>query len=163
MALPLLQLPRLGHAATADGFPVRLIIFYQPNGTKRELWRPPAGATETNFQLGPLMAPLSGHINDLVIMDGLDLTAARHGPGGPHQRGMASVLTGAVITEGSLTREVEGLTMDHALWTDSRRRTRRRVGLMALLYFTRSMPAPGANNRDTNLFELFGTKRILFG
>ncbi|MCA9539599.1 MAG: hypothetical protein KC620_11965, partial [Myxococcales bacterium] len=54
LALPLLQLPRFARAGTGEGYPTRLIIFYQPNGTKMELWRPPAGATETQFTLGPL-------------------------------------------------------------------------------------------------------------
>ena len=97
LALPLLQLP-----ARAQGgpFPKRLLIFFTPNGTKKELWSPPEGATERDFQLGRLLAPLEALKRHLVILDGVDNTAAAEGPGGPHQRGMASLFTGAVITEG---------------------------------------------------------------
>ena len=100
LALPLLQLPRFARAGTGEGYPTRLIIFYQPNGTKMELWRPPAGATETQFTLGPLLQPLAHHHDALVLLDGVDMKVADLGPGGPHQRGMASALTGEIITEG---------------------------------------------------------------
>ena len=100
LALPLLQSPRRARAQDSR-YPTRLVIFYQPNGSKKELWRPPAGATETQFELGPLLRPLHAHKDDLVLIDGLDMLIAGEGPGGPHQRGMASVLTGAEISQGS--------------------------------------------------------------
>ena len=100
MALPLLQAPRLARAQSDPNFPTRLIIFYQPNGTKKELWSPDPGSGENDFNLGRLLAPLQGHKDNMVLFDGLDMTIAGEGPGGPHQRGMACVLTGAEISTG---------------------------------------------------------------
>lgn len=98
LALPLLQLP--GRAFAQGGaYPKRLVIYYTPNGTKKELWSP-SGGTETDFTLGPVLRPLTRHKEHLIGFDGINLTVAGEGPGGPHQRGMASLLTGQVITEG---------------------------------------------------------------
>ena len=85
--------------ASEDNAPQRLILFYTPNGTKKELWRPDhePGALSS---LGPIMSALNPHLSQLTLLDGVDLKAALEGPGGPHQRGMASLFTGAVINEG---------------------------------------------------------------
>ena len=98
LALPLLQLP--ARAQEAGPFPKRLVVFFTPNGTKKELWSPPELSSERDFTLGPLLSPLEALKQHLVVIDGVDMAAATAGPGGPHQRGMASLLTGAVITEG---------------------------------------------------------------
>ena len=58
MTLPLLQIPRVARAQSGPEFPTRLIIFYQPNGTKKELWSPSMGSSENDFDLGRLLAPL---------------------------------------------------------------------------------------------------------
>ncbi len=97
LALPLLQVPARGQDGPA---PKRLLVFYTPNGTKKELWSPPMGASESQWSLGPLLEPLTPFKSKLVVTDGIEMTVAGEGPGGPHQRGMASLLTGAVITEG---------------------------------------------------------------
>ena len=56
LGLPLLQtLPRVARAQGA--FPKRLVVFFNPNGTLKELWSP-RGGTETDFALPPLLAPL---------------------------------------------------------------------------------------------------------
>ncbi len=99
LALPLLQLPRGVGAQGSQDHPRRLIVFYQPNGTKKELWSP-RGGSEKNFEMGPLLRPLDTFRERLVLFDGVDLAVAGEGPGGPHQRGMASLLTGEIITEG---------------------------------------------------------------
>ena len=85
--------------ASAGNPPQRLILFYTPNGTKKELWRPshePGVLTE----LGPILNPLIPFKDKLTLFNGIDLKAALEGPGGPHQRGMASLFSGSVITEG---------------------------------------------------------------
>lgn len=99
LALPLLQLPRGVRAQGTQNHPTRLLIFYQPNGTKKELWSP-QGGTETEWAPGPLLRPLAPFRDRMVLFDGVDLTVGYEGPGGPHQRGMASLLTGEIITEG---------------------------------------------------------------
>ena len=98
LGLPLLQvLPR---AARAEGqFPKRFVVFFNPNGTLKEFWSP-QGGTETDFVLPSLLAPLDRHKRDLVIFDGVDMAVADTGPGGPHNRGMATVLTGEIILPG---------------------------------------------------------------
>lgn len=100
LALPLLQIP--GRARAAESFPRRLLLFYTPNGTKKELWSPKhfGQPSETQFTLGPLLKPLERFQDRLMVFDGVDSKVAQEGPGGPHQRGMASLLTGHVIREG---------------------------------------------------------------
>jgi len=95
--VPILSHPLYGQERTA---PTRLIVFYQPNGTKKELWTPAGNPTETDFELGPILQPLAPFQQSLVLVDGLTLSAAKVGPGGPHQRGMAALLTGTEISEG---------------------------------------------------------------
>lgn len=103
MPLPLFSsLPKaFGQSNTthSGNAPQRLILFYTPNGTKKELWRPShePGPLQT---LGPILNALSPFKEKLTLFDGIDLKAALEGPGGPHQRGMASLFSGAVITEG---------------------------------------------------------------
>jgi hypothetical protein len=79
--------------------PQRLILFYTPNGTKKELWRPSHEPGPIQ-NLGPIMSALEPFKEKICLFDGVDLKAALEGPGGPHQRGMASLFSGAVITEG---------------------------------------------------------------
>ncbi|MCB9539726.1 MAG: DUF1552 domain-containing protein [Myxococcales bacterium] len=98
LALPLLQLPRGARAAETP--PTRLLLFFTPNGTKKELWSPGEGATEDNWTPGRLLTPVMNHKQRLVVLDGVDNKVALDGPGGPHQRGMAGLWTGEVITEG---------------------------------------------------------------
>ena len=85
--VPLLSHPLYAQERTP---PTRLIVFYQPNGTKKELWTPSGNPTETEFELGPILEPLNAFKENLVLVDGLTLSAAKVGPGGPHQRGMAA-------------------------------------------------------------------------
>ncbi len=101
LALPFVAGPHRSFAADrAMQFPQRFVIFYQPNGTKKEIWSPGADAPSSQFELGPLLQPLNAHKDKIVLIDGVDMSIAGLGPGGPHQRGMASLLTGEAITEG---------------------------------------------------------------
>ncbi|MCA9527079.1 MAG: DUF1552 domain-containing protein, partial [Myxococcales bacterium] len=103
LALPLLQLPRRAYGQLDPGFPHRLLVFFTPNGTKKELWSPKqehGDTRERGYTMGSLLRPLLPFQDRMVLFDGIDLAVAAEGPGGPHQRGMASLLTGAVITEG---------------------------------------------------------------
>lgn len=101
LALPLLQIPGRAHAA--NGYPTRFVVFYSPNGTKKELWSPGqqyGDERETGWQVPTLIQPFAGFKDRVVLFDGVDNLASQAGPGGPHQRGMAALLTGQVITEG---------------------------------------------------------------
>ena len=94
------SLPKsFAQSSSETAAPQRLILFYTPNGTKKELWRPTHEPGPLN-ELGPILNALSPFKSKINLFDGVDLKAALEGPGGPHQRGMASLFSGAVITEG---------------------------------------------------------------
>ncbi|MFN3201461.1 MAG: DUF1552 domain-containing protein [Bradymonadia bacterium] len=100
MALPLLS--ELGggvaRAQAQEAFPKRFIVFFQPNGTLKELWSPQGQGAD--MVLPELLAPLTPFKDQLNIFDGVDNTVGHMGPGGPHHRSISSVLTGAIIQEG---------------------------------------------------------------
>lgn len=101
LPLPLFSnLPKVyGQIGSENAPPKRLILFYSPNGTKKELWRP-SHEPGVLRQMGPILNALTPFKDRITLFDGIDLKAALEGPGGPHQRGMASLFSGAVITEG---------------------------------------------------------------
>lgn len=98
VAVPLLQVVPGRRARAAENYPKRLIVFFNPNGTLKERWSP--SGTETEFALPEILRPLERHKRRLVITDGIDMPVSEEGPGGPHNRGMASLLTGEIIREG---------------------------------------------------------------
>jgi len=58
-------LPNLRGLRAAGGGPAkRFLIFYTQHGTLPWLWRPKG--TGTNFELGPLLAPLESYKKDLI-------------------------------------------------------------------------------------------------
>lgn len=82
---------RLGVARSRAGFPTRFVVFYTPNG---------------NYELPPsmdlagsMLEPLAPFADKLLVLDGVDNTAAELPPGEPHQSGMAW-LTGRRLNEG---------------------------------------------------------------
>jgi hypothetical protein len=85
--------------AAATGFPARLVVMFSANGTIGERWRPSGG--ELDFVLSPILAPLAPHREQLLILDGLDLLSARHGPGDAHQKGMGQLLSGIELQPGT--------------------------------------------------------------
>jgi hypothetical protein len=101
IALPFLEAmlgPRETHAQAA-AVPTRFIVFYSPGGTLLDKWRPTG--TESQFTLGDMMAPLVPHQQDLLFLDGLNLSVTELGVGHPHSRGMAGVLTGTELLPGT--------------------------------------------------------------
>ena len=95
-AAPLLPLFE-AHAGESE-FPRRLILLFSPNGTLYENWAPTG--SETDFELGPILAPLEDHKDQLVILD--DVKRSNQGAGGAHQRGIAALWSGSEILEGTL-------------------------------------------------------------
>jgi hypothetical protein len=101
IGLPFLEAmlgPRETHAQSA-AVPTRFVVFYSPGGTLLDKWRPTG--TETQFTLSDMMAPLVPHQQDLLFLDGLNLSVTALGVGHPHSRGMAGVLTGAELLPGT--------------------------------------------------------------
>jgi hypothetical protein len=101
IGLPFLEImgePRT--AAAADPvIPQRFIVFFSPDGYIRKNWVPTGD--ETNFQLGRSLMPLNDFKQNLIVLDGVDNEAAKHGPGDDHMRGMGSMLTGTELLPGT--------------------------------------------------------------
>jgi Protein of unknown function (DUF1552) len=98
VALPLLEAmgPRSSRAGAsqAGGPPLRMAFIYVPNGVHMPDWTPrEAGA---QFELPVILEPLHAVKDDLLVLSGLALNAARAlgDGGGDHARAMASFLTG---------------------------------------------------------------------
>ena len=96
------SVPGTGGSASV-GPPQRLIIFYTPNGFLPERWRPVGTPGSTTYQLGPTMAPLQAHRDNLVIIEGLENRAAIRGLGPAADRSMGTLLTGADLATGATT------------------------------------------------------------
>lgn len=60
--------PWLSARAAGDRIP-RLVLFYTPHGTVWNRWRPTG--TESSFAFSPILAPLEGFRDRLVVLDGL--------------------------------------------------------------------------------------------
>lgn len=100
-------LSRLGVAAAAspfvpllnasgqEGAPKRLVLFFTPHGTIWNAWKPKG--TETDFTLGPILAPLERHKKKLVVLAGLEIKAP--GVGAPHTKGPPLLWTASPLLE----------------------------------------------------------------
>ncbi|MFT7583359.1 MAG: hypothetical protein ACI9MR_005046 [Myxococcota bacterium] len=101
VGLPLMaSLGGRGRAAGPTTFPKRLVIMFSPNGTIPGEWSLRGG--EYNFEMSELLAPLEPHRDDLLVLSGIDMASAKHGPGDGHQTGMGHMLTGRTLLEGDL-------------------------------------------------------------
>jgi hypothetical protein len=98
LALPLLALTN--GPAQGSKYPTRLVIFFSPNGTVHDAWRPLE--TADGFALGPILSPLAPHQQKLLVLDGVDEESSYHGPGDQsHWNGMGQLLTGTELVEQS--------------------------------------------------------------
>ncbi len=97
VALPWLA-SRPGHAQS--GMPHRVVFICHPNGVIPDAWFPLPGASETAFNLSPVLSPLAPYQDRLNVFSGINMYAVQSGPGEPHQQGMGGVLTGAPLNEG---------------------------------------------------------------
>jgi hypothetical protein len=79
----------------------RFIGVYHPNGVFTPQWFPTAGATESDFTLGPIHRPLERFKSRLLMTGGLNMAVAVSGPGEQHQRGVGAFLTGQGLDTGS--------------------------------------------------------------
>ena len=76
----------LGQTATVAK---RLLIFFTPNGTIHQYWRPTGNDSEFSFASGSILEPLQSHKSDILICDGIDFKATAN-----HEPGMRAMLTG---------------------------------------------------------------------
>jgi hypothetical protein len=105
IGLPLLDIMR-GSRASAGGpeFPKRFIVMYTPNGTIAKNFWPTNVKSESDFQLSPILTPLAGHKDDLLIVGGVDMLSAMgadSGPGDAHQKGTGQCLTATELLPGN--------------------------------------------------------------
>ena len=110
---PLLPIFERESNAADDTFPRRLVLLFTPNGTLHERWVPTG--TETDFELGPLLAPLQPLQHKLVVVDGLRVI--HNGPGDAHQRGMGGLWTGSTLlsTEDDAVGFAGGMSIDQCV------------------------------------------------
>ena len=98
VALPFLG--AMSETASAAPFPKRFIAFFTGLGQVKSAWA--QAGTEANFTLGPVLAPLAKHQSKLLVLSGIDMESAYHGPGDPHQQGIAHSLSGTELEVGNL-------------------------------------------------------------
>ncbi|TPV95198.1 MAG: DUF1552 domain-containing protein [Myxococcales bacterium FL481] len=110
----------------------RFVTVYTPGGTVYDNWRPAGG--ETDFELSPILAPLSGVRDHLLILDGLALHSA---VGEQHQAGIVAWLTGTKQSS-SYGDYASGPSVDQVIASHlARREFRRKTSLqMAMRWAT---------------------------
>lgn len=82
------------YAATGEPVETRFVLWFNGNGIPERYWIP--ARTGENFDLTPCLAPLGSFRNDIHVLSGLDIPAARMpGPGNDHHRSMSALMTGA--------------------------------------------------------------------
>jgi hypothetical protein len=99
-AITLPFLDAMAGSASAVDFPKRFVVFFTGLGTVKRAWQPTG--IETSFTLGEILAPLAPYQSRLLLLDGIDMESAHHGPGDAHQQGIGHALTGTELQEGSL-------------------------------------------------------------
>ena len=98
VALPFLG--AMDRPARAASFPKRFVVFFTGLGTVRDKWLPTG--SETSFTLGEILSPLAPFQDQLLVLDGIDMESAYHGPGDAHQLGIAQALSGTELLDGEL-------------------------------------------------------------
>jgi len=86
--------------AHALEFPKRFVVFFTGLGTVHDAWTPTG--TEYDFQLGKILSPLNPFKDQILVLEGIDMESAYHGPGDPHQLGIAQELSGTELQAGDL-------------------------------------------------------------
>jgi len=92
----------------------RLIVFFTPNGTIPDAWRPTG--TERDFTLSSILSPLERHKSELIVLDGIDMRSALEHPGGGNGH---DVGTGHSLTPWSLIEGESGVGEFGHLWDGS--------------------------------------------
>lgn len=82
--------------------PLRLVLFYNPNGTVGENWFPDDTGDPASFELKSIHGPLAHLKSRITLFSGIDSQVGMMpaNNGGPHQRGIGSLFTGQTLLEG---------------------------------------------------------------
>ena len=100
LALPVFSsLPR---RAKAQAIPHRVLLMYNSNGTINDAFNPTV--TQNGLSLGPILAPLEAHKDDLIVVRGLRNEAAINSPegGGGHATGTGCLWNGVRLSDVSV-------------------------------------------------------------
>lgn len=106
LALPFLESIH-GPARAAAGVPRRFIVWQQGQGTQWDQWAT-AGASDTDFTLGPILQPLADYRDRLALFHGIDNRAAKTTDGDGHTSAQKSVLCA--------TPNSGGASIDQLVW-----------------------------------------------
>lgn len=94
--------------AGADGSaPLRLVVFFTPNGTIHEHWRPVGTESNFSFSPGTILEPLTEIRDNLLVLDGINFTNATN-----HEGGMAAMLTGGPVAGETGGKSVDQFVAD---------------------------------------------------
>jgi hypothetical protein len=91
LAAPFVRLVnRPAYAAPGSGTaaPPRLVVFFTPNGTIHEHWRPSGGESDFSFSSGSILEALSPYRDQLLVLEGMDFCTGHN-----HAGGLAAMLT----------------------------------------------------------------------
>lgn len=88
-----------------EGAPKRIIFMWHPDGTVMDAFRPTS--TAGGLELGPILAPLQSHAQDLLVLSGLDLEVRKIAretgfPKSGHACGAGCMLSGTMLQKGDL-------------------------------------------------------------
>lgn len=103
VAAPFCQFLAQPARAQGRGRARRLLIFFSPNGTIHQHWRPAGQGEEFQLPEGSILEPLARHRDDLLILDGIDFMT-----GNNHEGGMAAMLT----NRGGDGTQTRGMSLD---------------------------------------------------
>jgi hypothetical protein len=194
VGLPLLEAMRAGPARAAGNpaglvsaahgnRPKRMVVYFVPNGTLKALWWPGAGATETDFTLGPLLRgrdataasdpsrSLEPHKKDLVLFQGLDNRATVSGFRCTHNDaatlttgwGLAGANIGSAIAQGISIDQAVGRLIDEVAPLKA---TTVQLGISnggpptRLAHLGPARPLPNVDQPATLFARLFGDPRL---
>jgi len=88
VAAPFIRLLENPAHAVDVGGAQRLLIFFSPNGTIHDHWRPTGSEHSFSFDAGTVLESLTPHKDDLLVIDGMDFAEGTN-----HEGGMVAMLT----------------------------------------------------------------------
>jgi hypothetical protein len=108
-------LPLLNVSGQESLLPKRLILFWTPHGTIKNLWKPTG--SETNFTLPRLLKPLERHQKKINVLSGINMRDV--GVGAPHTKGPALTWTGSKLQEDMTLTRADGSGGKYFGWNGS--------------------------------------------
>jgi hypothetical protein len=178
IGLPFLEAMAPTHAAAQSGIPKRMIFWFTANGTRQDIWSPPA---DLSIETHPIHSPLAPFKQKLLFLDNVDQAIANESIGDGHQTGMACLLTNQAILPGNLFCEGNcepgmeqyvgwggGISVDQHIANEVEKNVITKfksleLGVMVrnatvwsrMSYYGPDQPVPPRENPDQNFVDLF--------